>query len=142
MRIETTININRSVEDVMEFLTKPENLPVWTENVVEATQTSQGPVGLGTTCRIVSEVMQRRMSHDFAVTEFLPGKKYAVSSVNGPFPMSLTYAIEPFDGGSQLHSVTEFNFPGLTAFVELAMRDRVRERFESDHRNLKRILES
>ena len=142
MRVETTITINRSVEDVMEFLTKVENLPVWAENVVEATQTSHGAVGLGTTCRIVSEVMQRQMSHDCAVVEFQPGKKYTASSVDGPFPISLTYDIEPFEGGSQLHSVTEFSFPGLAAFVELAMGARVQERFESDHRNLKRILES
>ncbi len=142
MRVETTITINRSVEEVMAFLTKVENLPIWAENVVEATQTSQGPVGMGTTCRIVSEVMQRQMSHDFAVTEFQTGKRYSARSANGPFPMSLTYDIEPCEGGSRLHSVTEFSLPGLAIFAESAMKPRVQARFESDHRNLKRILES
>ena len=50
--------------------------------------------------------------------------------------------IETFEGGSRLHSVTEVNLPGLAAFVESAMKMRAQARFESDHRNLKRILES
>ncbi len=142
MKVETTITINRSVADVMEYLTRVENLPSWAENVVEAQQTSQGPVEQGATCRVVTEVMQRRLSHEFAVTEFLPGERYAAHSTDGPFPMSLAYDVKPSEGGAQLHSVSEFDLPGMTALVEPAMRRRVQAQFESDHQNLKRILES
>lgn len=142
MKVETTITINRSVADVMEYLTRVENLPSWAENVVEARQTSQGPVEQGATCRVVTEIMQRRLSHEFAVTEFLPGERYAAHSTDGPFPMSLAYDVKPSEGGAQLHSVSEFDLPGMTALVEPAMRRRVQAQFESDHQNLKRILES
>lgn len=142
MRVETTITINRPVEEVMGYLTKIENLPSWAENIVEAEQTSQGPVGRGTTCRIVSEVMQRRLSHEFAVTEFSPGESYSAHSTDGPFPMSLTYSISPMDGGSLLHSVSEVRLSGLMALAESTMSARAQARFESDHQNLKRILES
>lgn len=142
MRVETTITINRPVEEVLEFLTQVENLPTWAENIVEAEQTSQGPVGQGTTCRIVSEVMQRRLSHEFAVTEFSPGEKYAAHSTDGPFSMSLIYSIRPFESGSQLHSVSEIRLTGMLALAESAMSAIAQARFESDHRNLKRILES
>ena len=142
MRVETTITINRSVAEVMEYLIRVENLPSWAENVVEASQTSQGPVEQGATCRVVTEVMQRRLSHEFAVTEFLPGERYAAHSTDGPFPMSLAYDVKPFEGGAQLHSVSEFSLPGMTALVESVMGKRVQAQFESDHRELKRILES
>ncbi len=142
MKVETTITINRSVVEVMDYLTRVENLPSWAENVVEARQTSQGPVEQGATCRVVTEVMQRRLSHEFAVTEFLPGERYAAHSTDGPFPMSLAYDVKPSEGGAQLHSVSEFNLPGMTALVEPAMRRRVQAQFEFDHQNLKRILES
>lgn len=142
MRVETTITINRPVVEVMEYLTRVENLPDWAENVVEARQTSQGQVELGATCQVVTEVLQRRLSHEFAVTEFLPGERYAAHSTDGPFPMSLAYSVKPFEGGAQLHSVSEFNLPGMTALVEPAMQRRVQAQFESDHRTLKRILES
>ncbi len=120
MRIETTININRPAEEVMEFVTKIENLPIWVENVIQARQTSHGPVGQGTTCRIVSEVMSRRLSHDFAVTEFRPGQRYAAHSVGGPFPMSMMYNIEPSEDGSRLHSVSEVELTGLMALTASA----------------------
>lgn len=142
MRVETTITINRPVEEVMGFLTNIENLPTWAENIVEARQTSRGPVGRGTTCRIVSEIMDRRLSHDFAVTEFSPGERYAARSTDGPFPMSLAYDIEPCEGGSRLRSVSEVRLTGLMALAASAMSARVQARFESDHHNLKRILES
>lgn len=142
MRVETTITIRRPVDEVMDFLTRIENLPTWAENVVTAEQTSCGPVGQGTTCRIVSEVMQRRMSHDFAVTEFDPGERYAAHSTNGPFPMSVSYNVKSCEEGSRLHSVSEIKLTGLMALAESAMRPKAQERFDSDHRSLKRILES
>lgn len=142
MRVETTITIKRPVEEVMGFLSKVENLPSWAENIVEAEQTSRGPVGLGTTCRIVSEVMQRRLTHEFAVTEFIPGESYSAHSTGGPFQMSLTYSIIPLNGGSRLHSVSEIRLTGLLALAESTMSARAQARFESDHLNLKRILES
>ena len=142
MRVETTITINRPVEEVMGFLTKIENLPSWAENIVEAEQTSQGAVGLGSTCRIVSEVMRRRLSHEFEVTEFSPGERYAAHSVDGPFSMSLAYDVEPREGGSQVRSVSEVRLTGLMALAESAIGERAQARFEADHRNLKRILES
>ncbi len=142
MRVETTITINRPVEEVMGFLTRIENLPTWAENIVEARQTSQGPVGQGTTCHIVSEVMDRRLSHEFAVTEFSPGERYAAHSTQGPFSISLIYDVRPIEGGSRLHSVSEVRLTGLMALAASAMSAMTQARFESDHRNLKRILES
>ena len=141
MRVETTIIINRPAEEVMEFLIEVENLPTWTKNIVEARQTSQGPVGLGSTCRVVSEVMNHRLTHEFAVTEFRPGR-YAAQSAGNSFPMSLTYEIEPFEEGCRLHSVSEITLTGLMALAASAMGVTAQARFESDHRNLKRILES
>ncbi len=142
MRVETTITINRPVEDVMEFLTRIDNLPTWAENIVSARQTSEGPVGQGTTCRIVSEVMERRLSHDFAVTDFSQGERYVAHSTQGPFPISLTYNVRSIEGGSRLHSVSEIRLTGLMALAASAMSAQAQARFESDHLNLKRILES
>ncbi len=142
MRLETTIAIDRPVDEVMEYLTRIENLSVWAENIVEAGQTSQGPVGRGATYRIVSQVMGSRMSHDFTIAEFIPGQRYAARSVGGPFAMSVTYDIEPCEGGSRLRSVSEVRLKGLMAMAAASMSATVQAQFESDHRNLKRILES
>ena len=86
--------------------------------------------------------MQRRMSHDFAVTEFDLGERYSAQSTSGPFPMSVSYSVKPCEEGSRLHSVSEIKLTGLMAMAESAMKPKAQERFDSDHRNLKRILES
>ena len=142
MKLETTITIDRPVEEVMEFLARIDNLPDWAENIVEAGQTSQGPVGRGATYRVVSQVMGNRMSHDFTISEFIPGERYAAQSSGGPFSMSVTYDIEPCEGGARLRSVSEVRLKGLMALAAASMSATVQAQFESDHRNLKRILES
>ena len=126
----------------MEYLIRVENLPAWAENIVEAGQTSQGPVGRGATYRIVSQVMGSRMSHDFTISEFVPGERYAARSVGGPFSMSVTYDVEACEGGARLRSVSEVRLKGLMALAASSMSATVQAQFESDHRNLKRILES
>ncbi len=142
MRFELEILIERPVDVVLDFITDISSFTQWTGSAVEAVQTSEGPVGVGTTCRIVNRSMGKTMEHEFEVTEYDPGRRYAVSSTSGPFPMTMTYTVEQVNQATRLRVVTEADPGGILALAGPLMGRMVRKQFESDHRNLKRLLES
>ena len=142
MKVETTITIKRPIDEVLEYVTTVENTVRWTENTVEAVQTSEGPIGAGSTCRIVSQAMGKRFTHEFEVTDYQPGKRYAVRSTDGPFPISMVYTVDETADGTRLHVVTEADLGGLMSMAVPIVRRMAQKQVETDHRNLKRLLES
>ena len=142
MQLETTITIERPVDEVLAYVTVVENTTQWTESTVEAVQTSEGPVGAGSTCRIVSQAMGQRFTHEFEVTDFQPAKRYAVQSTDGPFPLSMTYTFEVVEGGTRLRVVSEADLGGLMSIAGALISGAAQKQMETDHRNLKRVLES
>ena len=142
MKLETTITIERPVDEVLAYVTVVENTTQWTESTVEAVQTSEGPIGAGSTCRIVSQAMGKRFTHEFEVTDFQPAKRYAVQSTDGPFPINMTYTVEVVEEGTRMHIVSETDLGGLMSIAGALISGAAQKQMETDHRNLKRVLES
>ena len=142
MRLETDVTISRPVDEVLSFITDIASFARWSEKTVEAVQTSEGALGVGTTCRVISRAMGRSITHEFEVTDYQPGERYAVQSTSGPFPMSVTYTVEQVPEGTRLFVVSEADLPGILGLASTALRGRVQKQFETDHLNLKRLLES
>ena len=142
MRLETDVTIYCTVDQLLSFITDIASFTRWSEKTVEAVQTSDGPLGVGTTCRIVSRAMDRTITHEFEVTDYQPGKRYAVRSTSGPFPVSVTYTVQEVPEGTRLHTVSEVDLPGILGLASAPMRGRVQRQFDTDHLNLKRLLES
>lgn len=57
--IETSVVINRSRKEVFEFISNWANNPQWESGVLEAGQTSEGAMGVGTTVREVRKFLGR-----------------------------------------------------------------------------------
>ncbi len=142
IRVEHTVVIERPVEEVFDFMAKVENLPRWAENTVEAEQTSEGPLGAGTTCTVLNKAVRRQMLHHFVVTEYERPTRYAAKTTAGPFPMHLSYTLEQVEGGTSLRTVSEADLGGIFKLGEPLMRRMARKQIEADHTRLKGILES
>ncbi|HJO83392.1 MAG: SRPBCC family protein [SAR202 cluster bacterium] len=142
MKVELEIMIERPVDVVLDYITDISKFTQWAENAVEAVQTSDGPVGVGTTCRIVNKTMGKTLEYEFEVTEFDPGNRYTASSTSGPFPMSMTYVVEQVGDKTKLHSLTEAEPGGIMALAGPLMNRKIKKQFESAHKNLKKLLES
>ena len=67
IKIETSIVINRSIEEVFAFVTDVEKMPQRSAELLEAKKTSEGPVGVGTTFSAVAKFLGRRMENDHNV---------------------------------------------------------------------------
>ena len=56
--------------------------------------------------------------------------------------MSMTYTVEQVPEGTRLHTVSEANLGGMLGLASAVMQGRVQKQFDTDHINLKRLLES
>ena len=142
IRVEHTVDIDRPIEEVFAFMADVENLTRWAENTIEARQTSEGPVSAGTTCTVRSKAMGRVMAHYFVVTEHEPHTRYAAKSTSGPFPMEMRYSLEPSNGGTRVHTVSEADLGGIARIAAPVLTGMARKQIAIDHRKLKAMLES
>ena len=142
IRVEYTVVIDRPIEEVFAFMAEVENLPRWAENTIEARQTSEGPVSAGTTCTVLNKAMGREMEHHFVVTKYEPHTRYAAKSTSGPFPMHMSYLLEPSDGGTRVYTVSEADLGGIARIAGPVLSGMARKQIAADHRKLKAMLES
>ena len=82
LEFENTIRIDRPVDEVFAFLSDFENIPEWNYYVLEVSQLSESPIGVGTTYHQVRKTDEQ----DFRIIEFEPGHTVAVKTLPGSSP--------------------------------------------------------
>ena len=98
-KAEASIVVNRPAHDVFAYMTDIDKETEWQAELLEAKQTSTGPLSVGTTVREVRRFMNRRMEVVFEITEFEPDREMSFKSISAPFPMHGRYSLEPVEGG-------------------------------------------
>ncbi len=87
MRIEESVQINRPLEEVYEYVANPENLPEWTGTVIETRKDTPGPLLEGSTFTTVGKFLGRRIESPFKVTAHEFSRRHSHKSAGGPLPM-------------------------------------------------------
>ena len=141
-KAEISMVINRSADDVFAYLTDVAKGTEWQAELVEASQTSTGPVGLGTTIREVRRFMGRKMESVFQITEFEPSQKLAFQSTVAPFPMRGQYVLEPEDAGTRVTFVVEADLSGAFKLAETIVVHTAKRQIDADLTKLKALLEA
>lgn len=141
MRIEESIVINRSPEDVFAFLAVRNNDPVWMGVVVESEWLdSAAPLALGRRGRMTMKMFGRRVEYVDEVTVYEPGRQIAHRTVEGPFDLHTACLCEPADGGCRATVVAEAERMVGKLLDRLVAR-LMRRGFRADLVTLKQILE-
>ncbi len=145
-RIEASVVINRPVEEVFEFVTNPKNDLLWQSGVLESEQTSEGPMGVGTTLRSVSQSWGRRMEWPCEIIEYEPNRKIKYKITSGPMTGEPSCTFEPVEGGTRLTLVGEGEtggfFKRLFGLADPIVVRMMQRGTETDLANLKDILEA
>jgi uncharacterized protein YndB with AHSA1/START domain len=141
MHFQIAVTIDRPVKDVFEFLAEFENIPRWNYAIVETRQTSDGQVGVGTTYRQVRSVPSRS-EETFEVTEFEPNRRLAIRGGFGPLEGTMTYELEPEDGGTRVTNSAQLEGRGLARLAAPLASGRISEAVSENLTTLKHLLES
>ena len=92
MKSSAEIEINAPVQDVFDYTLN--NVAEWSTIVVEDEVTSEGPVGVGTTFRTVTEERGSRMEFDGEVTEHEIPSRHRIFMRGKSFDMDVIYTFE------------------------------------------------
>lgn len=141
-KMETTIVINRSLEEVFAFTTNFENQPKWQSRLLEAQQTSEGPIGVGTKWRFVAKFLGQRIEFEQECTEYEPNRMYAGKSTSGPFPIEGRQTYEPVEGGTRLNVTGEVQPGGFFKLAEPLVVRMLKRLTDADLANLKDLMEA
>ncbi len=140
--IETTIVINRPIDEVFVFATDLDKFATWQTGLVESTQTSEGPLGAGSTYRWVTQFLGRRIETVGEITEYEPNRKMCFKSTSGPFPFGGCQRFEPTNGGTRLTLIMHLEPGGFFRLAEPLMLRMAERSTMADYQNLKDLLEA
>lgn len=142
IKIKNNLQINRPVEEVFAFVANIENLPKWAGPVTEAKQTSEGPLGVGTTQTQTAQFLGRRVESHQEVTEYELNKKLSTKTTSGGLPIEVHYTFEPADGGTMMHLEGYVDAGGFFALAEPIVGRMLKRQTAADAETLKELLEA
>ena len=142
IRVEVTLIVDRPVEQVFAFLGDLENNMKWRPGQIEATKLSAGPIGVGTTYRMVNSVLGRRLEGEAEVTEYEPNRKFTSIGKSGFMPITAQRIFEPVDGRTRVTFIAMAEPRGFLELAESLLARRARARLRADVASAKRLLEA
>ena len=142
LKIESSIVINRPVEEVFAVVSNLENNPRWSSAFLEVQKTSEGPIGVGTTWRATQKALGQRLESEVEVTEYEPNRKFAQVSKSGPIPAKIWGNYEPVEGGTRVSIVLEAEVGGFFKLAEPLVKSMLKRSIEADFANLKDLMEA
>ncbi len=141
-KLEQSVVINRPTEEVFAFVADIEKMSQWMSELVEAKQTSEGPMGVGTTANAAANVLGRRAESIQEVIEYEPNSKFAIKSTSGPVASKDEFTFESVAGGTKVTRVTEAELGGFFKLAEPLVARMLKRQFETNFANLKDLLEA
>lgn len=143
IRVEREIDVARPAAEVFKRLTRIEDLPRWQPAIVEAGLTSAGPIGAGSTARIVVEAAGQRTEADGTITEFAQPERIGLTAKAGPADITARVVVTPLgDASCRVRFETTIKLGGMLRFVEGMARSRIEAEAPAAAAAVKEWLES
>ena len=138
MHIETRVTIDRPVREVFEFISCPENLPLWASGVSGAERTRPGTMGVGATF----EVLRQGRAHKdcWEVIEHEPPRAFAYCRLDWGAFLQCRYTLRCIDGRTGL-GLEVYAGAGTTPEPSHLLEQEAERRLDADLGRLRDLLE-
>jgi uncharacterized membrane protein len=136
------IEINRPRDEVAAFAADPSNVTAWYKNIKSVHWETPPPAVVGSRIRFHAEFLGRELNYTYEVREITHGRRFVMSTAQGPFPMETTYTWEDSLGGATKMTLRNRGEPsGFAAVAAPVMALSIRRANQADLRRLKALLE-
>jgi hypothetical protein len=142
INVNVSTIIYRPIQQVFDFVSKPENDFQWQVGTLETARLSEGANHLRTIFRSIGHLMGRRNLHTFEVTEYEQNKKYSFKSLSGPLHSQTSYSFETINGGTKLNISTQTCVGNFFHIHESLVERSLRKQFKENLELLKGLLEA
>jgi len=103
--VEAITEIQATAPEVARWMFDPHQDPRWIRGIASAELLTPPPVRAGSAVRRVARFLGRRIEYVLQVDALEANRLLHMSSLKSPFPMQVTYALEPLSGGGTLAAV-------------------------------------
>jgi uncharacterized protein YndB with AHSA1/START domain len=142
-RVDLTVTIARPAADVFHVLSTPELATRWSSNAIEEHITTPGPLRVGSRRRAtVRGVGGGTSQNEIEVTDYEPGRRLSVRSIEAPVAFTSEWTVTPVASGAHVVWHWDFRprgwqrpFGPLVGYV-------FRRAFEPDLARLKSMMEA
>lgn len=100
--VEESVYIPRPPQEVFNFVSKYENVPIWDSSVVHAETVGGGPVQQGTRSKGTSKVVGKKFDWTAEVVEFDPPNRLVTRSVDSQLEFTITNSLTAEGEGTRL----------------------------------------
>lgn len=142
--IVSTIEIARPPDEVFAYVANPLRFAEWQEGIVRVDLADGGPLSVGSRFTPVRQIGGVERAVTMQVTEYNPGKGWAVRGIDGPVRPSVKVDIEPLDGGTRSRVTFAIDIEGRGIGVPIAAlaRRQAQKVALANSENLKKRIES
>jgi uncharacterized protein YndB with AHSA1/START domain len=140
MRVDASIVINRTPDEVFAYATDPAHTPEWQSSALETSV--DGPVQAGASGKEVRKFLGRRMESTMKIEAFEPPRRFALQVTSGPVPFHVEQTVEPEGTGSRVSVTIEGEPGGFFKLADPLVERAVRRELEGNLATLKDILET
>lgn len=102
LTVEESVVVNKPRMEVWEFMTDPDNVPVYCSNIVEYELVSGGKHDVGRVCRGVAKVAGRSLELTDEMVEVEPGRVGKIVSEDATIPYTLSLRYEDEGEGTKV----------------------------------------
>ena len=142
IKIEQDFFINRSQQDVYDYMTNPANNSQWQSQTESSEWTSDGPTGVGSTAKSVIKMLGRKIEAELEVTSWDPPNQVSFKSVSGPVPFENVVKFEAQGDGTYITQYVQAEPGGFFKMAEGLVGKQMQKTFETNSSALKLLLES
>ncbi len=137
--------VRRPPEVVFDFVATHhfENHPRWDPDLLEMSQTSAGPVGVGTTARVVRRQGRGRVEGTATLVDYEPDRRAAWDVCFGPFRLNQRAELVPEQRGTatRLRLSIDTSAEGPIRMIVPLLRGRFRKTMTQSLRTIAVLLE-
>lgn len=138
--VQCEITINRPIEEVFDYINRPDNDPEWQPEVLERKVEDRLEEGTELTIRRV--VLGRTIESKARVVDYQPPHKSVSRSVAGPLQFEGGFHLQGVDGGTRVEFKADVNPTGAYKVGAETFADEFEDEIADNLTNLKEVLEA
>jgi len=140
--MDDLVTINRTIQDVFEFVVDHTNDKLWKPFVTTSKQVSIGHIGVGTQFEVGMVVWNRYRASIVEIVEYEPYKWYVYKSRAQPFPFIAHLSFISVVSGTAIRGYVEFKAHGLWRWFAPFIRIFFKSQEKRTFYQLKKVMEN
>jgi uncharacterized protein YndB with AHSA1/START domain len=138
---ETSVQIERPIDEVFAYVSDPENFPRWNSAVRTVRKTSSGDEPVGSTYAMTRVLPTGRAENELEIAVYERPREFGIRTLSGPTPFVYRYTLSPRHGGTFVELDAEVELSGAPALVGPLARRAVKRGVDDNFATLKDVLE-